>query len=123
CARRRRPGGPANSTASRVAHAVLDAGSADPCAANRDASTGCRAAAVLATAAGQLAGQAAPATAGDAALTRAFVGSGIEHRGRCLVRVLWSSRPVDSPTIADGLAVPESPPVEGGVPGPQLPPW
>jgi hypothetical protein len=36
------------------------------------------------------------------------------------LRALWSSRPVDRPTIADLLAITESLRVEGGVPGRRL---
>jgi len=36
------------------------------------------------------------------------------------LRALWSSQPVDEPTIADLLAITESLRVEGGTPGRQL---
>ena len=36
------------------------------------------------------------------------------------MRALWSSRPVEKPTIADLLAITESLRVEGGVPGRRL---
>ena len=36
------------------------------------------------------------------------------------IRALWSSRPVEQPTIADLLAITESLRVEGGIPGRRL---
>lgn len=36
------------------------------------------------------------------------------------LRALWSSRPVDEPTVADLLAITESLRVEGGIPGRRL---